>query len=244
MKRFFEKKELAFCLILIGLYVFLFSAFDAVSDMIGISKLITAVLGCAMAAFLLTWIVKNGLGKHCGLTGGSFPAKQYLCFVPLVILVSVNFWGGVSSAPVTVETGLFVLSMIAVGVLEELIFRGFLFRYLYRENRKWAVVISSLTFGFGHIVSLLNGAEVIPTLLQIVYASAGGFLFTVIFLCSGSLIPCIAAHCGLNALSIFGGEQSAVLEMVSAGALTAVAALYGAWILWKERSNGRTDRIL
>ena len=65
-----------------------------------------------------------------------------------------------------------------------------------------------------------------------------------IFLCSGSLIPCIAAHCGLNALSIFGGEQSVVLEMVSAGALTAVAALYGAWILWKERSNGRIDRIL
>ena len=32
-------------------------------------------------------------------------------------------------------------------------------------------------FGFGHIVNLLNGADFLPTLLQIIYAVSGGYLF-------------------------------------------------------------------
>lgn len=48
------------------------------------------------------------------------------------------------------------------------------------NNIKFAVFISSITFGMGHIVNLLNGKDLIPTLLQICYAVAIGFLFTII----------------------------------------------------------------
>lgn len=237
MKRFFEKNELGFSLMWVGIYIVSFSIFDGVSGDLGIDKLITAPAGTLMAAGLLLWIWKSGLLRHCGLVRGSFCAKTYLWFLPLVLLVSVNFWGGISSKPVTLETWLFVVSMIAVGFLEEVIFRGFLFRYLYRENRKWAVAISSITFGVGHILNLLAGAEVLPTVLQILYATSAGFLFTVIFMYSASLLPCIIAHCALNALSVFGAQRSEGLELVSAAVLTVVALVYGLWICYCERRN-------
>ena len=64
--------------------------------------------------------------------------------------------------------------MINIGFLEEIIFRGFLFKMLEKDNVKTAIIVSSITFGMGHIVNLLNGADLVPTLLQVCYALAIG----------------------------------------------------------------------
>ena len=235
MKRFFDKNDLAFSLIWIGAYVVLLSVADSVSAMLGIEKIITAPLGILMTAVLLAFVKKNGLNGYCGLTKGSVKARDYLYFLPLVLLASTNFWGGVALKMSVLETVLYILSMICVGILEESIFRGLLFNALKKDNVVRAVIISSLTFGIGHIVNLLNGAEVLATLLQIVYATAAGFLFTVIFLCSGSLIPCIVTHCAINSFSAVAGRSSKVLDMITAAVLTVVATLYALWILKKHK---------
>ena len=62
-----------------------------------------------------------------------------------------------------------------------------------------------------HIINLFNGADIIPTLLQICYATSIGFLFVIIFCKSKSLIPCILAHAVNNSLSIFVEENSITL---------------------------------
>ena len=72
-----------------------------------------------------------------------------------------------------------------------------------KENLNRAIIVSSLTFGIGHIINLLNGAELVPTLIQVCYAMAAGYLFVIIFHKSKSLWPCIITHCAINALSIF-----------------------------------------
>ena len=64
--------------------------------------------------------------------------------------------------------------MINVGFLEEIIFRGFLFKMMKKDNVKSAIIVSSITFGIGYIVNLLNGADFIPSLLQVFYAIAIG----------------------------------------------------------------------
>ena len=125
--------------------------------------------------------------------------------------------------------------MVGVGILEEVIFRGLLFKALCKDNLKTAVIISSVTFGIGHIVNLLNGADFLPTLLQIIYATAAGFLFTILFHRSGTLIPCIITHCTIKSLSAFGAERSPTLDLIAAGVLTIFALLYAIWILKKTR---------
>ena len=237
MTSLYRKNELTFSIVWIVLYVVLFSFADNISESIGTAKIVTAPLCVVVTAVLLIWILKNGLGEKYGLCAVKGRLKKYLWFLPLVLIASTNLWGGVSLNMSATETALFVVSMLCVGFIEEIIFRGFLFTALCRENVKSAVIISSLTFGIGHIVNLLNGAEVLETLLQICYAVAAGFLFTVIFYKSKSLIPCIVTHSVINSLSAFAVERTQTMAIVTAAILTAVSLAYGLWILKKDSEN-------
>ena len=93
------------------------------------------------------------------------------------------------------------MTMINVGFIEEVIFRGFLFKMMAKENVKRAMIVSALTFGTGHIVNLLNGAELVSTIMQVCYAVCLGYLFVVVFYKSKFLIPCIVIHGVINSLA-------------------------------------------
>ena len=106
--------------------------------------------------------------------------------------------------------------MAVGGYVEELIFRGFLFRAMSKDDLRTAIIVSAVTFGAGHIVNLANTADIIGVVLQICYAIAVGFLYTVIVYKGGSLWPCIASHIFVNATSVFSPEQGPFSNMVSA----------------------------
>lgn len=232
MKRLYEKNELTFSLMWIGLYVVLFSAADNLSRDLGTEKVITAPLCLIFVLILAGWIKKSGLCEKYGLQKVKVDYRRYLYFLPLILIASINLWGGLTLKLSVGETILYVVSMMCVGFIEEVIFRGFLFKALCRENLKQAMIISSLTFGIGHIVNLLNGAQMFETLLQICYAVAIGFLFTVIFHRSRSLVPCIITHSAINSLSTFAaGERSTAFYIIAAAILTVVSLTYAAWIL-------------
>jgi membrane protease YdiL (CAAX protease family) len=156
-------------------------------------------------------------------------AKKYLYFIPLVVIISVNLWNGFNVNNSASAIVFHILTMINIGFIEELIFRGFLFRMMAKSNMKSAVIVSSVTFGVGHIVNLLNGAELIPTLMQICYATAIGYLFVIIFHKSGSLVPCIITHCLVNALSVFNVENNLSLY-VAPVFLTLIPIAYAIYI--------------
>ena len=132
----------------------------------------------------------------------------------MILLVLVNFIGGIGINNSFSEILFYMLSMICVGFLEEIIFRGFLFKMMAKDNLKLAIVVTTITFGIGHILNLFNGAEFIPTLIQICYAMAGGYLFVMVLIKSKSLWPCIITHSLLNSLSIFGVGSGIIYEIL------------------------------
>jgi membrane protease YdiL (CAAX protease family) len=125
--------------------------------------------------------------SYYGLTKVKDP-KKYLYFIPLLIIASVNLWNGIHINNTNSEIVFHILTMLNIGFIEEIIFRGFLFKMMEKENVKSAIVVSAITFGIGHIINLFNGADLIPTLLQICYATSIGFLFVIIFYKSNALI--------------------------------------------------------
>lgn len=214
MKKLYDKNELSFALIWIGLYVVLFSVADSASSSVGIVKSVTAPLCIIMSMIIYFWISKNGLKEKYGLCRFVGSAKDYLYFIPLVFIVTTNIWFGFKMNLSVLETLLYIVSMIGVGFLEEIVFRGFLFEALYKTNGvKSAVLISSITFGLGHIVNLLNGKDVPETLMQVCYAVAIGFLFTIIFYRGKSLWPCIIAHSVINSLSVFANKEAGTMPV-------------------------------
>ena len=129
---------------------------------------------------------------------------------------------------------LYVLSMFCVGFLEEMIFRGLLFQAMAKDSVKSAIVVSSITFGAGHIVNLVNGsgAELLPNLLQVMYAVAAGFAFVMIYCKTRSLIPCIIVHSVFNGLSAFSNEavMTPQRQIISGVLLTVIAGGYALYL--------------
>ena len=120
--------------------------------------------------------------------------------------------------------------MLGVGFLEEVIFRGLLFTAIAKDNIKSAAVISSVTFGIGHIVDLINGSgrDLVENLCQIVFAVAVGFLLVTIFYRGGSLLPCILVHAAINVSGTFADDTglTVAMRLCHVAVLTAFAVAY------------------
>ena len=230
MKKLYEKNELTFALLWIVVYCVLQSLANPLNKRIGIGYSASAAFCILQTVILFAFIRKNHLQKRYGLCKSSVPACRFLYYVPLLLLASGNLWNGFALNYSPAETALRVVCMLCVGFLEEVIFRGLLFKALAKDNIKSAVVISSVTFGIGHIINLFNGSgmDLVNNLYQIVFAIAVGFLLVTIFYRGGSLLPCILVHTAINTLSTFANDAGLTMEMrlLHLGVLIAITVAY------------------
>ena len=234
IKRLYEKSELWFSIAWIIAYCVLASIGDSLSVDIGITKLVTLPILTALSVILYVFVKKNGLGEKYGLCKPKMPSSKMLYYVPLIILLTANFWFGFSMNASPLETVLYILSMFCVGFLEEMIFRGFLFGAMVKDGVKSAIIVSSVTFGIGHIINLINGsgAELLPNILQIIYAIAIGFAFVMIYYKTKSLLYCILTHSLFNAASAFSNEAAATKNnyIFSCILIAVIAGAYAVYI--------------
>lgn len=241
LKRLYDKSRIRFAVAWIVAYCVLLSVADSISARLGIEKSVTLAVGFLLSALLILFLKRNGLFKEYGLCRPNVSAKSMLYYAPILVMLTANFWYGVTLNYGITETLLYVLSMICVGFLEEVIFRGLLFEAMRKDSEKAAVIVSSITFGIGHIINLINGsdAELLPNMLQVVYATAAGFMFVMIYLKTESLLVCIAAHGFFNAFSVFANEATATEKMriLSAALLTLITASYAVYIAFTMRKN-------
>lgn len=215
MKKLYEKNELTFAIVWIVVYCALQSLANPLNKVIGIEYAASAAFCILQDIVLFNFIRKNNLQKRYGLCKSPVPACRFLYYMPLIILASGNLWNGVAVNYTSVETVCRIVCMLCVGFLEEVIFRGLLFKAIARDNIKSAIIISSVTFGIGHIINLFNGSgmNLLNNLCQIVFAIAVGFLLVTIFYRSGSLLPCIIVHSVINMLSTFANDTNLTAEM-------------------------------
>lgn len=216
MNSLYKKNETWFAVLFIIIYVVGMSIADNLSKSVGIGKSITTLFCIILSCIIVLFIQKNKLFTYYGLCKSDLPAKKVLYYFPLFIIGTVNLWFGVKMNFTPIETLFYVLSMLFVGFLEEIIFRGFLFKSMCKNNVKTAIVVSSLTFGIGHIVNLVNGsgAELMDNFCQVCYAVAIGFLFVTLFFRGKSLWPCIIMHSVFNLLSAFSNKEMAEIYRI------------------------------
>ena len=243
LKKLYDKSKIWFAVAWIIAYCVLMSVGDALSAWLGIEKSVTLATGILLSAILLLFLKKNGLFSHYGLCAPKTSARSMLYYVPVFIMLTANLWYGVTLNYGALETTLYILAMLCVGFLEEVIFRGLLFEAMRKDNVKAAIIVSSVTFGIGHIINLINGsgAELIPNILQVVYATAAGFMFVMMYYKSKSLIGCIVTHGAFNALSVFANEVNATSEMriLTAILLTVITSSYAMYLAFSMK--GRTN---
>lgn len=245
MKKLYEKNELTFAIVWIVVYCLLQSLANPLNNVIGIAYAASAVFCVLQTVVLFAFIRKNGLQKRYGLCKSSVPAWRFLYYVPLLILASGNLWNGVVLRYTPAETVCRIVCMLCVGFLEEVIFRGFLFAAIAKNNVKSAIVISSVTFGVGHIINLFNGSgmDLINNLCQIVFAIAVGFLLVTLFYRGGSLLPCIIVHSAINTLGTFANDADLTTEMHLLHLAILIAVTVAYTLILTKTLPKRTEKV-
>lgn len=216
MTKIYEKSELGFALGWIGIYAIGGGIFEEISRQIGIESLAPAMFFATLCTILYVWITKNNLAEKFGLCKPVTAAKSFVWFVPLILITLSNIRFGIGLNYTPLGTVCFIIKMLCVGFLEELIFRGLLFKAICRDSVKFAIVVSSITFGIGHIINLFNGSgmELWENIVQIIGAVSFGFMYVILFHRGGSLIPCILSHGLYNSMSAFSVSGSIKAEII------------------------------
>ncbi len=245
MKKLYEKNELTFTIVWIVIYCVLQSFANPLNEKIGIEYSASALF-CVLQSFILfLFIWKNHLLKRYGFCKSSVPARRFLYYVPLILLATGNLWNGIAVNDSLSDTVCRIICMLCVGFIEELIFRGFLFQAIAKDNIKSAIIISSVTFGIGHLVNLLNGSgmDLVNNLCQIFFAISVGFLFVTIFYRGGSLLPCILTHSAINSLNTFANEAGFTMgkQMIHIFAMILITAAYTLILTKTLPKNPSTD---
>jgi len=241
MLKLYKRNELIFSLIWIGAYCVAMSAADSLSIKIGLNYVISLPVITVMSLILSVFIFKNKLNIKYGLCKPTIPSSKMLFYIPLFLLLTVNLWAGVSINRSPTETVFYIFTMLGVGFFEEVLFRGLLFNAMLKDNYKAAVIVSSVTFGLGHIINLLNGSGITPVenVVQIISAIAVGFLFVIIYQKSGSLLVCIITHGLFNSLSIFSNESAITTKsrIITCVFIVILCTVYSLYILKTNKNN-------
>lgn len=243
MKKLYQKNEVTFAIILIIVYVIGTGVAESFTASIGIQKLVPAIFHVIFTAVVLAWIVKHGYAEKYGLFVPRYKLTGAWFFIPLIVVACSGLFFGIEIQYSALETVLYIISMVCVGFLEEIIFRGFLFVGMAQKNVRSAIIVSSLTFGIGHIVNLFNGKDLLETIAQIIFAVAVGFVLVTLFYKGKSLLPCIAFHALNNSLSAFEKSNAEVasslsistgqFELIVIGVFVVILAAY-AWAMMKK----------
>ena len=231
MMGLYSKSEVLFAVAWIVVYVVVCGSLRSLGDD---SPAMTVGL-VAICAGLALFVWKNGLSEKYGLSGWSENSRQMLWFVPLWVIASGNLWGGIEPHYVIPGLVFAMASMALVGFAEEVIFRGLLFKAMLGSgSERAAIAVSSVTFGIGHIVNLLNGQATVDTAVQVVFAIAVGLAFTLAFHKGGSLWPCIIAHSLIDVTSVV-SARGGQLDWIYLGVAAVLVAVYCAYLVRVEK---------
>ena len=223
MRKLYEKKEILFAVLWIVAYCVVLGTIRGNFGDESIYMLIALIV---FTAGIIAFVKTNHLEEKYGLDRWPKNMKKYLFFIPMWILATGNIWDGFGPSYQGTSLVFAAISMILVGFVEEMIFRGFLFRaMLSKDKAAVAIIVSAVTFGIGHIVNLFTGQASFETVIQIIFAISWGFILTMVCYKGGSIIPCIIAHSMIDVLSLFGADNE-IVDWIYIGTTIVVAIVY------------------
>ena len=169
------------------------------------ATLITAVVFAA-SALLLT--------KKDDYFKGRNKDKFCITYIAIVTLIL----GLINLIPFDISIDISVLSVIVtmffVSLMEELIFRGCVYKICEAKwGGKKAVILSSILFGFIHIINVLND-DIAVVALQIAYATSIGVVFAILIYKKQGIYLSILAHAVINITANIGATETIYKEII------------------------------
>ena len=117
MKKTFKKNETLFCILLIVIYIVVNSY---CMQNFGISDYRSTLINTIFSILLILLIKILRKTSYYGLIKAK-NTKKFMCFIPLLLIVSVNLWNGININNSIIEIVFYILTMINIGFIEEIL---------------------------------------------------------------------------------------------------------------------------
>lgn len=239
LKKLYENKAVLHSLVWLASYLVLNTITDNIAKALDINyHMVTAIPNLVLAVICYCYLKSTGISEDIGLlTKPTEKNSVMLYYVPLLSLPLLSLIYGINTSLTAVEIAFILVMYISVGFMEEIIFRGLMFRALLKKwNRYIVVAFISLTFAMGHIISMAAiGQSSMDTALQIINAFVVGFMFMAVVLASGNLTICIIAHILYNFIGNISMAGSTHLEIIAVS--TIITILYFVYLIFCTKNT-------
>lgn len=239
MGRLQSNKPIMHALIWIFIYILFASVGSNLSVLIGTSSLLEFIILLILSIILLIYIVKNKWTSYYGINKvEASVAERCLYYLPLLIIVGVNIDTGFNTLLNLNEMINIIAIMLCVGFLEEIIFRGILYKAIReKSSAKIAILISGITFGIGHIVNIFNGYTMSLQIMQIILAISIGILLSLIFEYTHNIVPGMIFHFCFNVMASVVNQATFEQRKVELVAIVIICIIYGVYIFKEFNKN-------
>ncbi len=161
---------------------------------------------------------------------------------PFALLIAYQFFK-IENYPDTEMIFKLGLLALAVGLIEEILFRGILF-YWFRELSDWQKVIySSTIFTLAHSLNLLSGFDIAIVALHLFAAFAVGTLLAILRLKDKSLILVIITHSLINYSDFLfngaKGERILSMQMFLEWVVPSIILLAWSFYLYQKENHSK-----
>lgn len=119
--------------------------------------------------------------------------SNLLLLLPVAVLSLIPVLNGIKIKSISI---IFIIlaTVILIGIVEELLFRGVIFTALKENGTINAILISSFIFALTHFLNLVYGADFLDTVVQVVFAFGFGLVMAVVRSKTNILLPLILVH--------------------------------------------------
>ena len=201
-----------------------------------------------LAILVLGAVLSTGLRRQAGLVA-QVNWRTLPLYWPMALILGL-IWLGSESSPSVLDAAKILVFCIAVGISEELMFRGLLFHWFRRLSPRAVVLVSASSFGAMHLAGL--GTEMHPAVVlsQVYFAFALGVIFAGARARDVSILLPIAVHAVFDFLAItakgsisqtFENVEQMVTGMLFAGT---IALAWGLFLLWRLKGMGENHGAL
>lgn len=239
-----ENRPVWYAVAWIAVYVIAVNIGDWLSEMVGEPNSATSALLMVLSLGLIVGLARDGWLRYFGVRAvRRRDFQSVLLYIPLALIASMQLTKGFRDDLTPTAVLLIVVLMICVGFLEELIFRGMLFRGIERSsNLTRAVVISGLTFGVGHVVNLARGMTLLEQSVQIGFGVVLGIVLALLFAVTGTIVPLIVFHALLNIIGNLTVADPGS-ELIMLAATTVVCVGYALYLVSVLRRRGPSPEM-
>lgn len=158
---------------------------------------------------------------------------------PMALMAGL-VWAGANGLPGTEVLVKTVIFCIAVGITEEVMFRGLVFHWFRQHSVRMVIVISAASFAFIHLAVGLSSTFPTEVIVgQAFLAFSLGLIFAAARARDTSVLIPIIIHAGLDILVVSaqgGVSETLDNEAAAASGLLVIAAIvlaWGLWLLWR-----------